>query len=118
MARTALTTITRTSPSGTLMTGVAVAADTTNGNTVTWTPDLILHILNGDDASITVTIPTPGTVGRASLAISDVTNTIAAATNEIMGPFGRECVQADGTIAIDFTGTTITGVMIAPLRVY
>lgn len=118
MARTALTTITRTSPLGTDYTAIDVAADTTNGNSVVWTDDLILYVLNGDDASITVTIPTPGTVGRAALAITDVVVTIAAAGVRLIGPFGRECVQADGTISIDFTGTTITGVMIAPLRVY
>lgn len=119
MPYTALTTVTRTTPAGLDVTAIDVAADTANGNSVAHTDDLMLYVLNGDDASITVTIPTPGTVGRAALAIGDVAVTIAAGAWRLIGPkIPRECIQSDGTIHIDFAGTTMTGVMIAPLRAY
>lgn len=118
MAYTALTTITRATPLGFDPTAIDVAADTTNGNSVVYTDDLVLYILNGDDASITVTIPTPGTIGRAALAIGDIAVTIANGTYKLIGPFGREVVQSDGTVHIDYAGTTITNVTVAPIRVY
>lgn len=119
MPRTSLNNnITRCTPAGLDVTGVDVAADTANGNSVTYTDDLMFYVLNGDDAAITVTVPTPGTVGRAALAVSDIAVPINAGAWKLIGPFTREVVQSDGQVYIDYAGTTITGVMIAPLRAY
>lgn len=118
MARTQLTTITRIAETGTNPESVDVAAETTDGNSVTYTPDLLLFVKNGDDASLTVTIPTPGTVGRSGLAVGDITCTIPAGEYRLMGPFGREVVQATGLMHIDYAGTTPTNITVAPLRAY
>lgn len=113
MARTQLTTINRGVPAGLDPTAIDVAAETTDGNSFAWAENRCLFVLNGDDASITVTIPTPGTVGPGALAIADQTVTIAAAGYRIIGPFGREFVQSTGLVHVDFTGTTITNVTAA-----
>lgn len=118
MPRTQLTTITRLTPAGLDVTGVDTAAELTDGNSVAYTPDLLLYVLNGDDASLTVTIPTPGTIGRGALAIGDQTVTIAAGAWKLIGPFGREVVQSTGLMHIDYAGTTPSAVMVAPLRAY
>lgn len=116
MARTPLTTITRGLAAGLDPASVDVAAELTDGNSVAWSPNLALYVLNGDDASLTVTFPTPGTVGRSGLAIADVSGAVPAAGWRIFGPFGRECVQDDGTVHINYTGTTPTAVMVAPIN--
>lgn len=115
MARTQLTTISKGTPVGLDLTAVDVAADTVNGNTMAWAPNRSVWILNGDDASITVTFLTPGTVGAGALAIADQAVTIAAGAHKLIGPFGREFVQADGQIYWDYAGTTITNVTVAPV---
>lgn len=115
MAREQLTTITRGTPAGLDVTAIDVAAQTTDGNSFVWGPNRAVYVLNGDDASITVTIPTPGTVGAGALAIADQDVTIAVGASKLIGPFGREFVQSTGLVHIDYAGTTITGVMAAVL---
>lgn len=97
------------------LSAVDVAAQTTDGDSFTWTRTRRFWVLNGDDASITVTIPTPATVGRGARAVGDASGTIAAAGHKIFGPFGSEFVQSDGTVWINYAGTTITAVTIAVL---
>jgi hypothetical protein len=114
MARTALTA-TAVAEGGTDLTAVDVAAETTDGNSFAWAPHRVFWVLNGDDASLTVTVPTPATVGRSALAIGDASGTIAAAAHKIFGPYGSEYVQSDGTVHINYTGTTITNVTVVVL---
>lgn len=111
MARTQLTTINRGSEAGLDLTAIDVAAETTDGNSFAWGPNRCIAVLNGDDASITVTIPTPGTVGRSGLAIGDQAVTIAAGATKIIGPFGQHFKQSTGLVHVDYAGTTMTGVM-------
>lgn len=113
MARTQITSFLRGIASGLDIEAADVAAETTDGNSFAWAPNRVFHVLNGDDASITVTIPTPGTVGAAALAIGDASGTVAAGARKQFGPFGREFVQSTGLVHVDFAGTTMTGVMIA-----
>lgn len=113
MARDQLTTINRGSEAGLDLTAIDVAANTTDGNSFAWGPHRCISVLNGDDASLTVTIPTPGTMGRSGLAIADQTVTIAAGATKVIGPFGRHFVQATGLVHVDYVGTTPTGVMVA-----
>ncbi|MCG5220269.1 hypothetical protein [Streptosporangium sp. KLBMP 9127] len=114
MARTALTAV-ASSEDGIDLTAVDTAAELTDGNSFMWTKDRRVWILNGDDASITVTFPTPQTVGRGNRAIADGGGTIAAAGHKLFGPFGPEFRQADGTVHINFAGTTPTSVTVAVL---
>lgn len=114
MARTLLTATTLTE-SGIDPTAVDTAAELTDGNSFAWAEHRILYVNNGDDASLTVTFPTPGTVGRSGLAIGDQSGAVANGTYKIFGPFGREYVQADGRVYVDYTGTTPTNVTVAVL---
>ncbi|TDD25051.1 hypothetical protein E1287_37605 [Actinomadura sp. KC06] len=114
MARTAVTA-TRLTGAGIDPGDVDVAAQTTDGNSFAWTANALLYVLNGDDAELTVTVPTPVTVGRGALAVADTTITIPAGEYRIAGPFGPEHVQTDGTVHVNYTGTTPTGVMVAVL---
>lgn len=114
MARTALTPTTLTE-AGINPTAVDVAAELTDGNSFPWADHRLLYVLNGDDASLTVTLPTPVTVGRGALAIADTTITIPAGEYRIAGPFGSEHRQSDGSVHVNYAGTTPTGVMVAVL---
>jgi alkylation response protein AidB-like acyl-CoA dehydrogenase len=114
MARTALTAV-ASSEAGIDLTAVDTAAEVTDGNSFVWTKDRRVWILNGDDASITVTFPTPVTVGRSALAVADTSGTISAGAHKLFGPFGPEYRQADGTVHINYAGTTPTGVTVAVL---
>lgn len=116
MARTSLTA-TSCTEDGIDLSAVDVAAEVTDGNSFTWAPHRVVWVLNGDDASITVTIPTPGTVGRGSRAIGDASGTIAAGAHKLFGPFGSEFVQTDGKVYVNYAGTTPTSVTVAVLDV-
>lgn len=115
MARTALATATRLTESGIDPTDVDAAVELTDGNKFTWNKHYLLFVLNGDDASLTVTVQTPRTVGRSSLAVADQTITIPAGEYRIAGPFGSEYVQSDGMVYIDFAGTTPASITAAVL---
>lgn len=114
MARTALTPTT-ISESGTNPTAIDTAAELTDGNSFPWRDHRLLFVLNGDDASLTVTIPTPGTVGRSGLTIADQTITIPAGEYRIAGPFGPEYRQSDGSVWVNYAGTTPTSITVAVL---
>lgn len=114
MARTALTA-TALTETGIDPTDVDTAAELTDGNSFAWGTHRVLFVLNGDDASLTVTVPTPVTVGRGGLAVADTTITIPAGEYRLAGPFGVEHRQADGSVWINYAGTTPTGVMVAVL---
>jgi hypothetical protein len=114
MARTAVTA-TRLLETGISPGAVDVAAEITDGNSFAWTKNSVLYVLNGDDASLTVAIPTPKTVGRSALTISDQSVSIPAGEYRLIGPFGSEYIQSDGTVWVNYSGTTPAGVMVAVL---
>ncbi|GAA3441058.1 hypothetical protein [Planomonospora venezuelensis] len=114
MARTALTAV-ASSEDGINLETVDTAAELTDGNSFAWTADRRVWIRNGDDASLTVAFPTPGTVGRGSRAIADGGGSIPAGEHRLFGPFGPEFRQADGSVWINYTGTTPTSVTVAVL---
>ncbi len=114
MARVALTAV-ASSESGVDLDAVDQAAEITDGNSFVWTPTRRFYVLNGDDASLTVGIPTAATVGRSALAVADLSQAMSAGTRRVFGPFGPEFRQADGTVHVNYTGTTPTGVMVAAL---
>lgn len=114
MARIALTPV-ASSEDGIDLTAVDVAANVADGNSFPWTATRRVWILNGDDALITVTALTAATVGRGNRAVADGGGTIAAAAHKMFGPFGPEFRQPDGSVYIDFAGTTPTNVTIAVL---
>lgn len=113
MARQPLTA-TELSPTGTSPGAVDSAAEITDGNSFTYKAHRFLYVLNGDDASLTVTIPTPGTIGRGALTISDTSVAIPAGEYRLI-PVGLEHRQPDGTVHVNYAGTTPTGVMVAAL---
>lgn len=112
MARTAITVTTLTL-AGIDPGDVDQAAETTDGNYFAFREGRILYVLNGDDAALTVTIPTPATVGTGALAIADSTVSIPAGEYRLIKGFGTEHKQTDGTVHVNYTGTTPTGVMVA-----
>lgn len=97
-------------------TAVDGAVNITDGNMFAWSPHRILFVLNGDDASVTPSFLTPGTVGRSSLPIGDLAgNAIAAGAYKIYGPWGSEFRQADGNVYVDWAGTTPVSITAAVL---
>lgn len=114
MARTALTPTVLTQ-AGINPEAVDVAAELTDGNSFAWSDRRLLFVRNGDDASLTVTVPTPGTVGRGALTIADTTITIPAGEYRLAGPFGTEHRQSDGSVHVNYAGTTPTSVTVAVL---
>lgn len=115
MARTPLPAPTRLLVAGIDPTDVDTAAELTDGNSFPFADHRLLFVLNGDDAALTVTFPTPATVGREALAVADATCVIPAGEYRLCGPFGPEHIQSDGTVHVNYAGTTPTGVMVAVL---
>ena len=115
MARTALSVTTLTE-AGIDPTAVDAAVNITDGNSFPWSPHRLLFVLNGDDAALTPSFPTAGTVGRSALPIGDLTgNAIAAGAYKLYGPFGPEYRQTDGSVYVDWAGTTPVSVTAAVL---
>lgn len=115
MARTALTPTT-IPDTGIDPTAIDTAAELTDGNSFAWAPHRLLFILNGDDAALTATVPTPVTVGRGALAVADTPiGPIPAGQYRIAGPFGTEHRQADGSVWVNYAGTTPTNITVAVL---
>ncbi|MGS2641684.1 hypothetical protein [Streptosporangium sp. G12] len=114
MARTALTPV-PSSEDGIDLLAVDTVAELTDGNSFPWAAHRRVWILNGDDAALTVTFPTPGTVGRGNRAIADGSGSVPAGAHRLFGPFGPEFRQADGSVWINYTGTTPSAVTVAVL---
>ncbi|MET7333277.1 hypothetical protein [Nonomuraea sp. NPDC005650] len=116
MARTAITASTTLTEAGIDPTAVDGAIEATDGNSFPWKEHRLLYVLNGDDAAVTPTFLTPGTVGRQQLAVADFAgNAIAAGAYKIYGPFGPEFRQADGNVYVNWAGTTPVSVTAAVL---
>lgn len=116
MARTAITASTTLTEAGIDPLAVDTAIEATDGNSFPWKANRLLFVNNGDDASVTPTFLTPGTVGRQNLAIPDFAADACPASEwRIYGPFGPEFRQADGSVYVNWGGTTITGVTAAVL---
>jgi hypothetical protein len=114
MARAALTAV-AASENGVDLDAVDQAAELTDGNSFVWTPTRRYYVNNGDDASLSVTFQTAATVGRSALAVADKTVAMSAGGRRIFGPFGTEYRRPDGTVWVDYAGTTPSGVMVAAL---
>lgn len=101
MARTALTAQSVTSAGLT----PSYAAANVDGHSYQPTAGRLLHVKNGGAGSITVTLPTPGTVD--GLAVSDRTVTIGAGAEKLIG-VGRGAAyrQDGGVVYVDFSGVT------------
>ncbi|MEV4245232.1 hypothetical protein AB0J63_17675 [Streptosporangium canum] len=116
MARTPITASTTLTEAGIDPTAVDGAIEATDGNSFPWREHRLLFVLNGDDAAITPTFLTPGTVGRQALAVPDfAANAIPPAGYKIYGPFGPEFRQADGSVYVNWAGTTPASVTAAVL---
>lgn len=114
MARTALTAV-AASESGVDLDAVDTAAEVTDGNSFVWTPTRRFYVNNGDDASLTVTFQTAATVGASALAVDDKAVVMTTGQRKVFGPFGAEYRRTDGTVWVDYSGTTPAGVMVAVL---
>ncbi|TYB50240.1 hypothetical protein FXF51_56790 [Nonomuraea sp. PA05] len=116
MARTAITASTTLTEAGIDPLAVDAAIEATDGNSFPWREHRLLFVNNGDDAAVTPTFLTPGTVGRQSLPITDfAAGACPAGAWRVYGPFGPEFRQADGSVHVNWGGTTITGVTAAVL---
>lgn len=111
MARTALTPV---SPgtTGLNLDDEAVAAELTDGNSYPWSPRRHLYVNNGDDAALTVTIPTPATVGPLGLDVDDAEFTVPAGEHLLLPAMGVEARQANGLVYVNWSGDTPTGVTV------
>lgn len=114
MARTSLTAI-APSEAGIDLDSVDAAVNITDGNSFVWTPRRKVYVNNGDDASLTVTFVNPSTVGPSALAVADKAVAMAAGSRYEFGPFDQSYRQADGSVWIDFSGTTPVSVTAAVL---
>lgn len=112
MARTPIAPV-RLTLAGTDLADVDVAAELTDGNSFVFKDGRSLYVMNGDDAALTVTVPTPITIGKGDLAVADTVITIPAGKPRILKGFGPEHRQADGTVHVNYTGTTPTAVTVA-----
>jgi hypothetical protein len=88
--------------------GAAAAGDTV---AVAGDERILVHVKNGGGSSITVTIPaeaTPQTIaGFGSVAMADLTATIAAGAEKIIGPISSGYIDAaTGTAAVNYSSTT------------
>ncbi|MFF4412122.1 hypothetical protein ACFYY8_06285 [Streptosporangium sp. NPDC001559] len=116
MARTAITASTTLTEMGVDPTAVDGPIEATDGNSFPWREHRLLYVMNGDDSSVTPTFLTPGTVGRQALPIGDLTaNAIPAGAYKLFGPFGPEFRQPDGTVHVNWVGTTPASITAAVL---
>lgn len=103
MARTALTPVSL-GTTGALLPDDGDAANLTDGNAFPWSPTRRVYVHNGDDATLTVTVPTPGTVGSLGLAIDDAEFTIATGKARLLPALGPETRQANGLVYLNYSG--------------
>jgi hypothetical protein len=77
----------------------------------------VLHVKNGDAASVTVTIQTP--YQRDGLDLAERTVEVPAGEDRFIGPFARRIYNQSGTdagkIYVDYSG--VTSVTVAALQV-
>ncbi|MBF8191663.1 hypothetical protein ITP53_39415 [Nonomuraea sp. K274] len=115
MARTPVA-VTALTEAGINPAAVDVAAELTDGNSFPWAAHRLVFVLNGDEAAITPTFVNPSTVGRSELPVDDLEgNSIAAGGYAVYGPFDPSYRQADGSVWIDWAGTTPAAVTVAVL---
>lgn len=105
MARTAIT------PQSPGAAGATVNFEPANadGNSFAPRSGRVLHVRNGSASPVTVTLPTPATVG--GLAIADGTVAVAAAAHGAWapGPVPAAYLQPDGTVHVNYSAvTTVT----------
>ncbi|MFD8685368.1 hypothetical protein [Streptomyces sp. NPDC059651] len=104
MARTAIT-ITALGTAGASPSGVAVAAQLTDGNSFPWAPSRHLFVANAAATPLTVTVQTPATVGPQARAVADATYTVAASTNRLLPALGTEFRRpSDGAVWVNYSG--------------
>lgn len=109
MARTALT-VQQIVPAGLAPTYTPANVD---GNSVPGRhTGRFVHVKNGSGASVTVTVPTPGTVDGN--AIADRAVAIDAGADEFIGPFGPVYQQSDGSVHLDYSA--VASVTVAVLQ--
>jgi hypothetical protein len=101
MPRTAIT------PQRATSAGLAPAYEPANvaGNSYRLATGRVLHIKNASGASVTVTIPTPGSVD--GLAVADRTVAVPAATDRFIA-LSKQSVyqQTGGTAHVDYSAVT------------
>lgn len=105
MARTGIT------PQSPGAAGATINFESANvdGNSFQARAGRVLHVRNGSASSITVTLPTPATVG--GLAIADRTVTVAAGAHAAvaLGPVPVAYLQTDSSVHVDYSAvTTVT----------
>lgn len=104
MARTALA-VTAVSAAGVSPSGVAVAAQLTDGNAFPWGQGRHLFVDNGAATPVTVTVQTPATVGPQALAVADATFAVAAGAQLLLPALGTEFRRtSDGAVWVDYAG--------------
>lgn len=103
MARTALTPVALGS-TGVVLQDADIPAELTDGNSFPWKKQRLVYVANGDSTTLTITVPTPGTVGRQALPIGDATFTVDAGEARVLPELGSECRQADGSVHLNYTG--------------
>ncbi len=71
---------------------------------------VFLHVANGGAGSITVTIAAVRAIaevpGVGELAVPDIAVAVAAGAEKMIGPFNSAYADADGTVTVDYSGTT------------
>lgn len=104
MARTALTPVVLGAADPVVLGTADTDANLTDGNSFPYALRRHLYVSNGDDAALTVTVNATATVGPLELVVPDATFTVAAGAAVILPVLGREFMDDDGLITIDYTG--------------
>lgn len=105
MPRTAVT------PQKATSAGLAVTFEPANvlGNSFTPAKGRSFIVRNGSGASITLTLPTPGTADGLAIADRSITVAAAAQTHVGVGNFPGIYGQTDGSVWVDYSAvTTVT----------
>lgn len=99
MARTAIT------PQSVDLTGAAITLEAANvaGNSARPGDHRFLWVKNGSGGSVTVTLPTPGTV--EGLAIADRTVSVGAGAEKLI-KVSNNYIQSDGSVYFDYSAVT------------
>lgn len=102
MARTGITP--QSASGGATITFEAANVD---GNSYRPARGRTLHVINGSGASVTVTVPTPGTTGGGN-SIGDKAVAVAAGAQAAiaLGPVPVEYLQTGGEVNVDYSAVT------------
>jgi hypothetical protein len=94
----------------------ALVAAAVGGDRFTPDGETFLHVKNGGSSAITVTIVATEKI-NGDLALANVTKSVAAGVEALLGPFPKQAFQAaDGSGLADVTYSGVTSVTVGAFK--